>query len=205
MKFPELLIGAFEVAANRLLQQDPDAIRRLDRLSGKVIEVQITGLDVSVYMMPNADSLQVMGEWHGAVDTTLKGSPVAFAQLGLGGDARKELLSGGISLEGDTLVGQQFQRLLTELNIDWEELLAQRVGDSAAYHVGKTVRGLRSFGRGVRNGLMQNFVEYTHHESEILPLRDEVDDFVDDVSELRDDVERLEQRLNRLVSRTEDV
>ena len=82
MKLPELVVGAVEIASNRLLQQDPNAIRRLDRLSGKVIEIQVTGLDVSVYMMPNVDALQVMSEWSGDVDTTLRGSPVAFAQLG---------------------------------------------------------------------------------------------------------------------------
>lgn len=202
MSFPDVLIGAFEIAANGLLQQDPNAIRRLDRLSGKIIEIHISGLGISLFMMPTAGALQVVSDWDGKIDTKLSGSPVAYAQLGLGGDARGALLSGGLRIEGDTLVGQQFQRLLMELEIDWEELLAQRVGDRAAYHLGQGVRGLGSFGRGIRKGLMRNFAEYTQHETEVLPLRREVDAFVAEVSDIRDSVERLEQRVNRIVRGT---
>src|SRR5690606_41624565 len=107
----------------------------------------------------------------------------------------------GIRIQGDAGIGQEFQKLVRLLDIDWEHQLSRFVGGTAAHRIGRTLRGL---GSGTREGARrfgENLREYLQHETRDLPLREEIEAFNDAVDALRVDFDRLEARAQRLFRR----
>ena len=103
-------------------------------------------------------------------------------------------------IEGDLHVGQKFKKILDDMQIDWEELLSNYVGDTAAYHAGRFAREVGSRLRDVIKTAAREGSEYLRYESETLPPESRVREFVDGVDRLRQDVDRLEKRVKRLRS-----
>ena len=101
-------------------------------------------------------------------------------------------------VKGDVGVAQKFQQLLHELEIDWEELASHWTGDTAARQLGRLARAMRHYLAEVRQSTRLNISEYLLYEKEIVPEKEEIDDFIREIATLRNDSERLFQRFDRL-------
>jgi len=198
---PTVISAALEVAINQVLQLDPDSVARLPALQGKVIAIELRGLDLAFYLIPQADRLNLYGHFEGQPDTVLRGTPLALARMGVAKDAGDVLFAGDVEISGDVELGQQFRALLDQLDIDWEEHLSQFTGDLVAHKVGNLVRGAMDWGQKTLNTLGQDAAEYLQEESGDLPSRAEVEAFLAQVDTLRSDVDRLEARLQRLTTK----
>ncbi|WP_455218278.1 ubiquinone biosynthesis accessory factor UbiJ [Kaarinaea lacus] len=192
------LAAVIEAAINRVLALDPETVDRLRTLQGKVIALELRGLDVCLYIIPKEQGLNVFGHFEGKADTVLRGTPVAMAKMGLARDAGDVLFAGDVEIDGDVELGQQFRDILDNLDIDWEEHLSHLTGDMVAHKVGNLVRGAMKWGRETANTLSRDAVEYFQEESQDLPNPGEVEGFIKDVDKLRSDVDRLEARVARL-------
>ncbi len=130
----------------------------------------------------------------------LKGSPLTLLQMVLG-DGQGQGFPEELEIAGDVETARRFQSLLAGLEIDWEEQLSRITGDVAAHQAGNALRTLRKWCRQAGASLEQDTVEYLREEQELLPYRDEVEDFLAAVDTLRDDAERLALRVQRLQQR----
>jgi len=202
VKLPSLVLAGLEITINRYLGLDADTLARLAALSGKVIAVELRGLGITLTMAPHAGGIQLLGDYHGTPDTVISGAPLSLARTGHGGD-RGALFAGEVEIRGDVTVGQRFEAVLREIDIDWEEQLSRLVGDVAAHQVGRVVRDTVAWGAKSADTLSRDVSEYLQEESRQLPQRDEVDAFLAAVDGLRNDVERLEARVKRLHARIE--
>jgi ubiquinone biosynthesis protein UbiJ len=126
------------------------------------------------------------------------GKPSELMKMGLAG--KTPVTPGKISMriEGDLHVGQQFKKVLDDMQIDWEEMLSRYIGDTAAYHTGRLVREVGSRLRDAVKAAARDGSEYLRFETEVLPVDWRVNEFLDDVDRLRQDVDRMEMRVNRL-------
>lgn len=187
-------------AVNRILRLDPDTLARLGELDGKCILVRLAGAggDLEFFLFPSAAGLRLRATHDGAPDVTLRGDVPVFARLVLGRGAAR---AGELQISGDIELGQHFQRLLKQIDLDWEEQAARVVGDVAAHRLGRMVRGLRNWARQSRTYLEQDAREYLVEESRLLPRRDAVERFLRAVDRLRLDADRLEKRVGRLRDR----
>lgn len=197
------LIAALEGALNRYLRLDPTVLPRLAELEGKVIAVEFEGLAWHCFLLPGPDGVQVRRDYDAAPDTTLRGTPWALLRLGgqrQGGAAATEsFFAGAVKISGDVELGQRIKQILDAIDIDWEDLLAQTVGDVLAHQAGNVVRRAHAWGTHSLETLGQNFAEYQQEEIRNLPTPSEMNDFLQAVDTLRDDVERMEQRILRLI------
>ena len=191
-------LSGIETAINNYLKLAPATLEQLAALEGKVIAVELRGLDITLYLLPGADGLHVLSEYTGTPDTTLSGSPLSLAEMALGSDATRVLFSGDVIISGEIELGQQFKHLLDEMDIDWEEHLSKLTGDVIAHKVGQFVHDTQQWSEQAINTLTGNLGEYLQQESQDLPSHADVDQFLADVDVLRDDVERLEARFNRI-------
>lgn len=198
----QLLTNTIEGALNRYLELDPATLPRLEKLSGKVIAVEITGTSVTLYLLPGAAGIAVHTQHEGSVDTLLRGTPWALLRMAMqkGSGANTLLSSEQVTLSGDTELAQQVKHILDDMDIDWEELLSKVVGDVLAHKVMNTARDARAWGERSLAVLGQNFTEYQQEEARNLPTRHEVNDYLKAVDVVRDDVERMAQRVRRLQS-----
>jgi ubiquinone biosynthesis protein UbiJ len=193
--------ATLEVAINQVLQLDPETFDRLRTLQGKVIAIELRGLDITLYLIPGDDGLNVFGDFEGEPDTTLRGTPLAMARMGLATHAGDVLFAGDVEISGDVELGQQFRDILDGLDVDWEEHLSRLTGDMVAHKVGNLVRGAMQWGRNTMDTLGQDAAEYLQEESRDLPNRIEIEDFLAQVDTLRTDVDRAEARVARLEKR----
>jgi ubiquinone biosynthesis protein UbiJ len=53
------LFTTAEEICNQLLKRDPVTLQHLERLSGKVIAIELTQPQLSLFLLPNADGLQL--------------------------------------------------------------------------------------------------------------------------------------------------
>lgn len=200
MKLPAMLASNLESAFNRYLALDPDAGTRLQPLDGRTIALELRGFDLVVCLQVAAGRISVLPELEPdtEADTTLCGTPLGFARLGLGGDSSDTLFSGDVSISGDVEAGQAFKAVLDELDIDWEEQLAGITGDMVAHQLGNAARSAGNWLRQGRSILEQDLGEYLQEELRVVPTRIEIENFIGDVDRLRMDLERLEARIRRL-------
>jgi len=196
------LAAALESALDLYLKQDPGALQRCAEMDGKVIALDVTGLDLSLYFVPGPDGILVAGHYEDEPDTRLRASPLGFARLSLG-PREDALFEGAVDIQGDTDTGEQFQDILSAVDLDWEEQLSRITGDVIAHQTGKLARKVTQFINNSHNTLQQDVSEYLQEEVRLLPARAEVDYFLEEVDQLRADVDRLSARIDRL-SRTPD-
>ena len=199
MSLPEILLASLETSINRYLALDPEKIAQFASLEGKVIAIDIKGIDESLYLYPGADGIRVMGDFDGEADTTLSGTPLALARLGLSENAAPVLFSGEVKIAGDSRLGHQFKRLLSEVNIDWEEQLSTYLGDVLAHQLGNVARDWNHWFQRSKQSLALDLGEYLQEESRMVATKAELDRFVSRVDQLREAVDRLDARIHKLI------
>jgi len=198
MKLPTQIIFAAELAFNRALDLDEDARNRFIQLSGKVIGLDIKGLDLRLFLMPALDGVKIAGEYDGEVDAWIRGAPFSLLHTAMTHE-RDRFLSGDVEIDGDMELGQKVQNILRHFQFDWEEILSKGVGDIAAHQIGNTLRGLFDWSVYAIDAIARDTAEYAQEERRDIVGRYEMDQFNTKVDTIRMDIERIEQRISRLL------
>ena len=190
--------ATLEQLLNRAIRLDPETPSRLAPMHGRVIELQLVGTGLSLFMIPEPQGIQLFSAFDGEPDCTLRGTPFDLARMRGSRKSADQLFSGAVEIEGDTHLAHRFGEFLAGLDIDWEEQLSKLTGDLIAHEVGSFARGLLDWGNRQSRTFEQNLQEYLQEELRLLPSRAEVEPFLADIDRLRDDTERLEARIKRL-------
>ena len=191
------LTEALETSINLVLKQDPATLEKFASLQGKIIAFELADLNLTLYLFPHTEGVQVQYLYQGQADTILQGSALAFINMSLG-DSTESFFSGDIRIKGDIELGQHFKRILDQLDLDWEEWLSGFTGDLVAHKAGDLVRNFNSWGKDALKILEQDTQEYIQDEGQLTPHSVELEEFTKDISQLRDDTARLEARLSRI-------
>lgn len=191
------LTEALETSINLVLKQDSATLEKFASLQGKVIAFELTDLNLTLYLFPHTEGVQVQYLYQGQADTTLQGSALAFINMSLG-DSTESFFSGEVRIKGEIELGQHFKRILDQLDLDWEEWLSAYTGDLVAYKAGNLIRSFNSWGKNALNILELDAREYIQDEGQLSPHSAEQEEFANNISQLRDDTARLEARVSRL-------
>jgi ubiquinone biosynthesis protein UbiJ len=187
-----------ETAINRYLALDPEMLDKMEEFSGKVIKLEIIGLNKTLYMLPDSRGIRVRTEYEGEADTTLRGTPISLFKMGLAANAAKLLLKGEVEISGDTRLGHQFKNMFSQMDIDWSEPLANLLGDTVAYQLQQSGKKLGGWGKNTMESVSRSVSEYLQEESRDLVTETELNNFNDEVDQLRNDVDRLQAKINAL-------
>jgi len=186
-----------EDAGNRLLRLDPETLRRLGDLQGRVVCIEFRELGRRIYLHPSEAGFRLATEYDQTPAVTLRGTLATFARLGLGAET-ETLKAGELEIEGDAALGQRLQRILANLDLDWEEPLARLFGDPLGHELGRATRAAFAWHRQALKTFGLNTAEYLQEEARLLPVRYEVEAFLNGVDGVRADVDRLAARVQRL-------
>ncbi|MDQ2069859.1 ubiquinone biosynthesis accessory factor UbiJ [Natronospira bacteriovora] len=195
MQIPTIILSTLERSINRVLMTAAGGQAAIQGLDGKVLELHLDDLDVSVWIASNGRSLRLSAVDPGHRDLKLSGRSVEMLKAALEGRAEGRFPS-EVSVEGDMDTARQVQQLLKALDPDWEEALAGVTGDAVARGVGSVTRQGLAWGRETADVLSRNLAEFLRDELRLVPDRSEVEAYMDAVDQLRDDVERLAARLD---------
>jgi ubiquinone biosynthesis protein UbiJ len=192
-----LFMPFIEEAGNRLLRLDPETLRRLGDLQGRVLCIEFRDLGRRLYLYPSESGFRIAAESEQPPAVTLRATLATFARLGLGAET-DTLRAGELDIEGDAALGQRLQRIFRNLDLDWEEPLARLFGDPLGHELGRAARAAFAWHRQALKTFGLNTAEYLQEEARLLPVRDEVEAFLNGVDGVRADVDRLAARLQRL-------
>ena len=192
------LTGIFNTAVNAMLRLDPASEKRLHKLQGVVVGVEILPFHFMLQMLVNDNALHVQEEAVLQPDVIIRGTPLQMTALALNQNQKQKFFADDIEIEGNADLAQDVLHLFNHLHIDWEELLSNFIGDVPAYHTSQFARRAHKWLRDVEQSFTQNVSEYVQEEKQWLPTREALQDFFDDVDSLRLDVDRVEARVREL-------
>ena len=201
MKLSAGVITGLDAAINRYLCLDPETLARISQLDARCIAIELRGLDLTLYTLPHSNGVTIIDHYEETPDTTLSGTPISLARVGLGQHQERALFSGVVEISGNIETGRAFQDILEGMDIDWEEQLSHLTGDMVAHHVGNVVRHAGELFRQGSTTAQQNTTEYLQEELRVLPARIEIENFCVDVTQLAMTVDRLAARVTRLANK----
>ena len=194
--FKDLFIDTLEKLINQYIKCDADYLHFLTPLVDKTLCVKVFHPPLTLHLEFTADSIKCLHCCYVEPNCTIRGESLSFLKLAHNKEA--SITTSNVDIEGDMQVAQDFADLCHNINIDWEEMLANVVGDRAAHSAGSAARKATSIGSQCKEKIQTDLQEFLHHESKTFPTRIEVDKFLDKIDTLRHDVDRLTARFSEL-------
>jgi ubiquinone biosynthesis protein UbiJ len=192
-------LASAEKMLNAALRYDPATRIGLAQLEGKILAVQITAPALNFFVMPMDDELRLMGNWEGDVDTRITGSLLALAQLSQ--TETHNLKDSGVTVMGDLSLLADMQRLMKNLDIDWEEILSHFTGDIIGHQTVQVIRAKFGWAKDRAKSAQRLTGEFLTEELKALPGKPELEDFYRQVDDLRLAVDRAAARVEAIINR----
>lgn len=200
------LLSATLPVAERLLKtaldMDPVSAIRLQRIGpGRRLLIDCSGpVPLRVWLETADDHLRLMSACEDSAHCTLSGDARALMTL-LVGDSSSALKSGRLSLTGDTALAQHLQRLMRDLDVDWQDHLAPLLGDVPTWQLQRQGQRAAAHFRRSTDRVHKTIEEFLHEESGWFPAPEEITQFRDHLDQLRLQLDRLEARSNLIRQR----
>lgn len=196
------LLDPVQRLINRILRQDSRALRQLAGIGeGRILAVECSApVSWQFFVRCGEARLELLSACEDEPDCRIRAPAHAMAALLLSQDSNARLREPDIEVSGDTMLAAHLQKLLRELDIDWEDQLAPIMGNLASHQSARAMRGARDWSRKSGEQLQETLREYLQEELRILPDHEEAEVFGDRVDELRLRIDRLAARLQRLTS-----
>ena len=192
-----MLLNLIELAINGALEFDPRAQRDLAKLHGKTMTLEIKPIPQKISICPMPHGLEFSNA-SGVTDVTLSATIGALVKIGRDGLDDAELDSGELEINGDPIVGQRFARILSQLDIDWEGLLAQRIGETPAVLISGGLGRAKEIAQESKTLFSKHISNLLTNEMGLVASKSDIEPFLDDVDTLRADADRLQARIQRI-------
>lgn len=196
------LLAAAEIGGNRLLKYDEITLQGCQEMQGNCIEIDITDLDFQVYCHPGSWGIRISREPPPRdVDATIRGRLMALVSLAAIDDKVTTSIQEQVSFNGNVALAQKMQRLLINLDIDWEEALAEQTGDVLAFQIHQGLHNLGEWLQQSADSLLQTSSEYLREEARLSPTEVEFQALQTRITQLKHDADRSEARLHQLLEK----
>lgn len=200
--FQTALLLPAELALNGLLKLDAATPSRLQNLQGKTLAVHVTQPAFVVYVRVTSQGLRLSPVFEGEPDASLHGSIPALLKLLTKGAGITNLHATDVELRGNTGFVQQLQKLLLDIDIDWEFQLSRIIGNLPTSVISGGFNQAAEFAKQSGSRFKQNLQDYFAEETTLLPRAHELDAHYAAVNELVLRVDRLQARLDLYANRS---
>lgn len=202
----QAVLAAAERSIALAVSRDPLTVRRLGALDGKVIRIQGRTPDFTLYLLPAAEGITLLGR-HADMepDCSLSAPASMLARLAISRQRKQLLEDPSVELSGDTQVMVDLQNIVGDLRLDSEAELSRWIGPVAAHALGQFIRTGRGWASSTRRSLEVVVRDYLTEETRDLVGRREADSAAMDIHELRLRLDRLEARLDIIENPPADV
>ena len=99
---PQIMAGFLEAGFNRALPMDPESVTPLLKLQGKLLQLDLLGLAITLYLSFDSGNVQVSLDSESEPDTVISGTPIALFAMAAPGDIGNWGLPGSsVQISGD--------------------------------------------------------------------------------------------------------
>lgn len=200
MPFDPLVTAVIETSLNTLVNDDPDLVRRLSRLKGQIIQVNLKELNKTLTFV-FSQQIDVLADYEGQPDCYLSLNLSVLSELREQSNITKLIKQDKLILEGDIQLAQKFAQLMTDCKPDLEEWLSRVTGDVVAHTLVQGVKNVGGFVASQANKHQNHFAQVLTEEWKIAPAPLEVAHFCDQVDDVKSAAARLEAKLNALLEK----
>jgi len=196
---PGILAAMLESAINRLIQLDDGSPARLDRLEGRMLQLDIETVGITLYFAFNGHRVEVGTRSSYVPDTVISGSPAALFAMAV----PDEIVHWGspqsrVTITGDANLARDLERLFSQLDPDWEGRISRIFGDVWGHQITAGLKAGVQQARESAGSASQMVNEYMEQNQAPVIRREELDEFAGAVEEAREAMEALESRIHQL-------
>ncbi len=194
----KLFLSALTKAIHAYLKLDPESNKRLQRLQGKIVSIELYPLHFVFCCVFTEQGVDIIQNETLHAQTTIKGTPLQMMGVVFNKEDRMRFFADDVIIEGDAELGQQVIALFDECQIDRAEYLSHFIGDVPAYHVDRLINQFSQWLQRTEKSFSQDIHDYLHEETLCFPSRERLEDFYREIDVLRMDVDRVEAKINYL-------
>ena len=196
--FKRTALEGAETLINAALTKDPASKQALTKLEGQVFLVESTLPPLTVAIEPTATGIQLHDNWDGNVTVTINGTLIAMAAIAVNAKESISFSGTGVNVSGNLDTLHQLNKIMGDVDIDWEGALAEIIGDVPAHLIAKTVRNSVVIRQDIVTRASTGLVEVAQEEFNLTPSKNEFETIIPDIRQLSADADRLAARVNRL-------
>ena len=187
-----LIVSSF----NRYLDCDPERAQALENINDKILSITIKEANFTLIMqVQNARFFEA--DLSQQIDASIIVSMHVLSGK-MGGQDQNQLLKDGIiEIQGDSHVASVFNKVMNEIEIDWQDVISKYTGDIVARQITTGAKSVASVLRRLGDNLRLDVRDYLQDDLQIAVTESEVEHFVEQVDDLRARTDRLEARLNK--------
>jgi len=192
---PGILAAMLEKSVNRLLDMDEQAPERLRRLDGRMLQLDIEGMGITLYFAFNGHHVEVGTRSGCDSDTVISGTPYALFSMAVpDGGGGWDSPDSRVRIAGDATLARDLERLFSRLNPDWEGRLSRIFGDVWGHQIAAGLRAGAEQMKESAGSAGEMISEYLQRDQGPLPSAEEISQFNRQVDELSEVTDRLEAR-----------
>lgn len=187
-----LIVSSF----NRYLDCDPERAQALENINDKILSITIKEANFTLIMqVQNARFFEA--DLSQQIDASIIVSMHVLSGKMRGQDQNQLLKDGIIEIQGDSHVASVFNKVMNEIEIDWQDVISKYTGDIVARQITTGAKSVASVLRRLGDNLRLDVRDYLQDDLQIAVTESEVEHFVEQVDDLRARTDRLEARLNK--------
>lgn len=137
---PAILAHTLETAINKVLQMDMESPSRVNKLQGRLLQVDLEGLSITLFFTFRHGVVHVKLEADSKPDTIISGTPVALFSMAEPDEADWGLPDSKVQINGDASLARDLERIFSKLEPDWESPLSGLFGDVAGHQIAQGLR-----------------------------------------------------------------
>lgn len=196
---PQMFASSLEAAINRVLALDNAAVDRLARLEGRVLQLDVEGLGITLFLTTRYGVVHINLDAAAEPDTIIKGTPFALFAMAAPADVDSWGLPGSrVHISGDANLARDMERVFRQLDPDWEGQLAVMFGDVLGFQLVSGLKQGADFLRQTARSTAEMAGTYLRDEAPALVRPAEFKTFAGEVGKLSETLDRLEARLGDL-------
>ena len=184
---------------NRALEYDPVSAKALTHLDGQIIRIDSTmpPISISISIEPVGQGVKLHSERQEDSDVTIEGTLVSMVSVALSSKESMSFSGTGVKVSGNLDTLNQLNKIIGNLDIDWEGALAQIIGDLPAHLFAKTVRNSAAFKTQTTARASSAIVEVAQEEFQLTPSKNEFETIGPQIRRLSSDVDRLTAKVKK--------
>ena len=196
--FKRTALEGAETLINAALTKDPASKQALTKLEGQVLLVESTLPPLTIAIEPTATGIQLHDNWDGNVAVTINGTLIAMAAIAVNAKESISFSGTGVNVSGNLDTLHQLNKIMGDVDIDWEGALAEIIGDIPAHLIAKGIRNSAVIRQDIVTRASTGLVEVAQEEFNLTPSKNEFEAMIPDIRQLSADADRLAARVRRL-------
>lgn len=187
---------------NRYLDCDPERAQALESINNKILSITIKEPNLT-FSMQVQNMRFVEADPSQQSDAAIIVSMHVLSEKMAGRDQNQLLKDGTLEVQGDSHVASVFNKVLNEIEIDWQDVISKYTGDVMAHQIATGAKSMASVVRRLGENLRLDVRDYLQDDLQIAVTKSEVEHFIENVDDLRARTDRLEARLNKYIEKNQ--